>query len=191
MKNLKLRIHNFWMLLAQWTRVLVAHLARPVVAASTGGCYQSGAVAPESRLTAIIRRANGEIEDLGILSTKVVSTAFVNHLVDQLQSSTGEIDLFSYHGMGTGGAAEAIGDTALATQVESRVSGTQVEGASANIFKTVATITASATRAIVEHGVFNAASAGILMDRSVFSVINLGNGDGVQFTYELTIPAGS
>jgi len=25
----------------------------------------------------------------------------------------------------------------------------------------------------------------------VFSAINLGNGDGIEFTYELTIPSGS
>ena len=93
--------------------------------------------------------------------------------------------------MGTGSTAEAIGNTALVTAVESRVSGTQGEGASVNIYRTVATITATSARAIVEHGLFNAATVGTLMDRSVFTVINLSTNDAIQFTYELTVPAGS
>ena len=191
MRNLRVILNNFWMLFAQWCRILLAHLVRPAAAAVAGGCYQSGAIAPESRLTAKVLRKDGTVIDLGILATKVVTTAFVNFVVDQLQSSSGEIAAFSYHGMGTGSTAEAVGDTALVTQVESRVSGTQTEGASANIYRSVATITASATRAIVEHGLFSASTGGTLMDRSVFTVINLSSGDGIQFTYELTVPAGS
>ncbi len=106
-------------------------------------------------------------------------------------SSTGQIANFSWHEMGTGGTAEAIGDTTLVTAVETRTDGTQVEGASANIYRSVGTVTATATRAIVEHGLFDASTAGNLMDRSVFTVINLSTDDAIQFTYELTVPAGS
>jgi hypothetical protein len=70
--------------------------------------------------------------------------------------------------MGTGAVAENVTDTALGTQVETRATGTQVEGASANIYRTVATITATASRAITEHGVFSASTGGTLLDRSVF-----------------------
>ena len=177
------------MLFAQWCRIWVAHTFRPIV--TIGGCYQSGSIAPESRLSAKIIRKSGDVEDLGIISTKVVTTAFVNFVVDQLQSSTGEIGAFSWHEMGTGGTAEAIGDTTLVTAVETRTDGTQTEGASVNIYRSVGTVTATATRAIVEHGLFDASTSGNLMDRSVFTVINLANGDGIQFTYELTVPAGS
>ena len=188
LKNVKL--NNLTKLTAQWFRILAAHLVRPMP--STGGAgYQSGAIAPEARLSAVIIKGNGDVEDLGILSTKVVTTAFVNFLVDQLQSSTGQIANFTYHEMGTSGVAEAIGDTALGVAVESRTNGTQGEGASANIYKSVGTITATTTRAIVEHGLFDAATAGTLMDRSVFAVINLAASDAIQFTYELTVPAGS
>jgi len=44
---------------------------------------------------------------------------------------------------------------------------------------------------VTEHGLFNASSAGTLMDRTVFSAINVVNGDSIQFTYELTATAGS
>lgn len=181
---------NLMRLAAQYCRILVAQLFRPA-SVVTGGCYQHGAVAPESRLMAKVIRADGSIEDLGIVSTKVVTNAFVQFLVDQLQSSTGEVANFSWHGMGTSSTAENVTDTALGTQVESRINGTQTEGASTNIYRTVATITATAARAVVEHGVFSAVTGGTLMDRSVFSVINLATNDAIQFTYELTVPSGS
>ena len=191
MKSLKLRLNNFWMLLAQWCRILVAHIARPMPTVADGSTYFAGAVAPETRLMAKVIRANGDIEDLGIVSTKVVTTAFVNFVVDQLQASTGQIANFSWHEMGTGVTAEAIGDTTLVTAVETRTDGTQVEGASVNIYRSVGTITATATRAITEHGLFDASTVGNLMDRSVFTVINLSTNDAIQFTFELTVPAGS
>jgi hypothetical protein len=142
------------------------------------------------RLYVIVFRADGGREDYGLVSTRVVTTAGVNYLVDAFQGTT-EPENFKYHGMGTGNTAEAVGDTALVTEVESRATGTQTEGASANIYRTVATITATTARAIVEHGIFSASSAGTLLDRSVFSVINLSTSDSIQFTYELTLPAGS
>lgn len=142
-------------------------------------------------LSAKVYRANGRIENLGVIARKKVTTAFVNYLVDSLQNSTtAPLDVFKYHDMGTGISAESNTDTALQTPWGgSRVAGTQVEGASANIFKTVATLAAGGTFAITEHGVFSAATSGTLMDRSVFSAINVVDGDSIQFTYELTANA--
>ena len=179
------------MVAAQWFRTLIAHIVRPMLLV-TGGKddYFAGTVAPEARLMAKVFRANGDTEDLGIVSTKLVTTAFVNNVVDNLVAETTAFGDYKFHGMGTDNTAENVSDTALGTQVESRATGSQSEGASANIYQSVGTVTASAARAIVEHGLFNASSGGVLMDRSVFSVINLADGDAIQFTYELTVPAG-
>lgn len=149
----------------------------------------AGVTVPVGRLFATVMRADGSRVELGLISTRVVTTAGVNYLVDCLQGSV-EPENLKYHAMGTGNTAEAAGDTGLITEVETRTAGTQEEGASANIYKTVATITATQARAIVEHGIFSASSAGTLLDRSVFSVINLSTGDAIQFTYQLTLPAG-
>ena len=93
--------------------------------------------------------------------------------------------------MGTGDTVEANTQTTLVTEVESRTDGTGVEGATANIYRSVGTITATAARAVVEHGLFSAETAGTMMDRSLFSVVNLANGDSLQFTYEATFNAES
>lgn len=150
-----------------------------------GFCEMTGA------LSAKVIRKNGQVEDLGVIARKKVTTAFVNHLVDSLQDQTATaIDTFEHHDAGTGTTAESNSDTALVTPWGgSRVAGTQTEGASANIYKTVATISFTGTYAITEHGVFSAATGGTLMDRSVFSAINVVNGDSIEFTYELTCNA--
>jgi len=134
---------------------------------------------------------NGEVrKDLGVISTRKVTTAFRDYIVDSLQDSTTyPLDVFKYHGCGTGTTAEANTQTALVTEVGSRVSGTQTEGATANIYKTVATITPGGSYAITEHGVFSASSSGTMLDRSVFSAINVGASDSIQFTYECTFNA--
>jgi hypothetical protein len=149
-----------------------------------------GLVRPVGRLYVTVMRVDGSTETHGLVSTRVVTTAGVNFLVDAFQGTT-EPEAFKYHGMGTGAVAENVSDTALGTEVETRATGTQVEGASANIYRTVGTITATAPRVVTEHGVFSASTTGTLLDRSVFSAINLANGDSIQFTYELTLPAGS
>lgn len=161
-----------------------------VVLAACGGFFNFGSITPTGRLYATKIYADGTEEQLGLISTKVVTTVGVNFLVDALQNLV-EAELLKFHAAGTGGTAEAVGDTALVTEVESRATGTLAEGASANIFRTVGTVAFTATRSIVEHGVFSASTAGTLLDRSVFTSIGVDNGDSIQFTYELTLPAGS
>jgi hypothetical protein len=106
-----------------------------------------------------------------------------------------------FHGIGTGTTAEAIGDTALVTELtteynpnSTRATGSQTEAA-ANIYQTVGTNTLdSGTPAVTEHGIFTQAATGggTLLDRSVFAAINLvgANGDGLQTDYRFTVTAG-
>lgn len=143
------------------------------------------------KLTLIHNRADGSRVDYGTVSYRVVTSAFVNFLVDNLQTDTTEIGDFKYHDSGVGTTAEANGDTAMeTTDGESRATGSQTEGASANIYKSVGTISYTTTKAITEHGVFSQSSAGTLMDRSKFTAVNVVNGDSIQFSYELTVSAG-
>jgi hypothetical protein len=173
--------NRIWLETGLYFRILRNALIRPF----------NRAVAPEARLFAKVFRSDGSIESLGLVGTKLVTTVGVNFIVDAFQNTT-EVETFNYHDSGTGTTAEAVGDTALVTKVETgRQTGAQGEGASANIYQTVATISYTATRAITEHGVFSATAAGTLLDRTVFTAINVDNGDSIQFTYELTLPAGS
>jgi len=149
-----------------------------------------GGIVVTSQLSARVIREDGTVEELGVLSRRVVTDAYVNLLTDDLQASVAAHSTLRFHAMGTGSTAEAAADTALVTEVETRTSGTQVEGASTNIYRSVGTVTATAARLIREHGLFSASTAGTLLDRSVFALITLANGDGIEFTYELTSSSG-
>lgn len=142
------------------------------------------------KLEAVLIRANGERVNYGVLGYRVVTTAFVSFVVDQLQTETSVFGDFKYHDSGVGITAENITDTAMeTTDGESRATGTQTESA-ANAYRSVGTISYTTTKAITEHGLFNDASAGTLMDRTVFSAVNVVSGDSIQFTYTLTVSAG-
>ena len=143
--------------------------------------------------------SDGEVIELGLASMRVVTTAGANYLVDAFQNTT-ELENLKYHGIGTGAASEASSDTALGTESttalnpdSTRATGSTTEGASANIYRTVGTVTVDASVACTEHGVFSQATTGggTLLDRSVFSVVNLSANDSLQSTYDFTITAGS
>lgn len=183
------RVRNFLRYrLPDWPRLAMAHVAR-----------LCGVPVLLSRLYVRVKRADGQWIDYGLVATRVVTTAGVGFIVDAFQNLV-ELENMKYHGIGTTNTAEAAGDTALAAESttalnpdSTRATGTTTEGASANIYKTVGTLTADAAIAVVEHGIFDQAATGggTLLDRSIFSVVNLASGDAIQTTYELTFTAGS
>ena len=143
------------------------------------------------QLSVILKQNNGQVVDFGVVGYRVITTVFVNEMVDQLQTEDSTWGDFKFHDSGVGTTAAAIGDTDIeTTDAESRATGTQTEGASANIYRSVGTISYTTTKAITEHGLFNASTSGELMDRHVFSAINVVNGDSIEFTYELTVNSG-
>ena len=141
-------------------------------------------------MLSIKANVKGEVFDLGLVSVNVVTTAGVNFVIDAIQGLA-TITNLKYHASGTTNTAEAIDDTALAVEVDVRVAGTQIEGASANIYKTVATLVYTDTRTIVEHGLFDQlALGGTLFDRSVFTGIPVDTSTSIEFTYEWTLNSG-
>ena len=150
------------------------------------------------RLYASIIRADGRIEHLGLLSTKLITDAAVAYIVDDWDGGANVIDNFNYHGCGTGAVAEAAGDTALGAESttalnpdSTRATGTKSQPA-ANQMRSVGTVTFDASAAITEHGLFTQAATGggTLFDRSVFAAINVVSGDSIQFTYTATLSSG-
>lgn len=141
-------------------------------------------------LHATLVRKDGTRIRLGLVSLRVVTTAFVDLMVDQLIAESSVWGDFKYHDSGVGTTPAAVGDVDIeTTDGESRATGTQVENAH-NIYESVGTIAYSSTKAITEHGLFNALTGVTLLDRHVFSAINVENGDSIEFTYRLTCTAG-
>lgn len=125
----------------------------------------------------------------GVNGDNTVTDAGVGAMVDDWADNSKDISAFNYHAMGTGGSppgTPAVTLTALTTEVETRSSGTKSQP-QANQIRTVATIMASAARSINEWGLFDAASSGVMWSTRWFTAIALGDGDGIEFTYTLTI----
>lgn len=130
------------------------------------------------------------VKDYGVVARKSVTTAGITLLANAFLN-TFETELFNFHASGTGGTAESIADTLLVTEVETRVAGTQ-SSPSAGVYRTVATVTYTATRTITEHGIFSVITFNTvsLLDRSLFTGIPVLSGDSIQFTYNFTYTAG-
>ena len=106
-------------------------------------------------------KADGRVIDYGLVSLRCVTTAFVNHMVDALVASDANWYLYKYHDSGTGVGGEVVGDVGLGTPWGgARTVGTQIEGASTWIYKSVATTAYNNTFAFTEHGLFNAVHQG-------------------------------
>jgi len=98
--------------------------------------------------------------------------------------------VMSHMAVGTGTTAAAVAQTALVTEA-ARVA----LGSTTNVTTTVtndavqyvATFAAgTGTGALTEAGLFNAASAGTMLSRTVFSVVNKGALDTLTITWKIT-----
>ncbi len=142
-----------------------------------------------------VMRGDGTIVDYGLLGRHLVVTAGKNYIASTFDN-TAEPENAKYHGYGTGTGAAAAGDTALGTEFtteyvtnSTRPTGTQAH--SSATYTTVGTFApdSGGTLAVTEWGLFTANASTTLIDRQVFSAVNLvsTNGDSLATTYVLTI----
>ena len=134
---------------------------------------------------------NGKEIGKRIVRNRVITDVFVQDIVDNLISPTGSFGNYKYHDTGTGEEGETPVNTGLGTPCgEARDVGTQTEGASPNIYKSVASHVYAGAFAITEHGLFDSATGGILMDRTKFVAINVLATDEIEFTFIVTFQSG-
>lgn len=163
------------------------------------GLREAGRLPFVGHLWGRVLRADGTADDLGLMSCRVVTDAGAGFLVDAIQNLV-EAELLRFHGLGTGTTAEAATQTALAAELttqyataSTRPTGTLGEKTGdPKTFETTATITVSAAAAVTEHGIFSQAAVpgGVMLDRSVFAVVNLAATESLQVTYSLGLPSG-
>ena len=138
-----------------------------------------------SELRIKVLRANGAVEDLGLVSRRIVTTAGLSYVVDAFQGLA-NISTFVWHDCGLDNTAESASDVGLLNPYGGgRVTGAQSEP-TAVTYRTTATITFSAPFTIVEHGLFSNSTGSTLFDRSIFAGILVVAGDGIIFEYTLT-----
>jgi len=125
-------------------------------------------------------------EDLDLLDLVTdVGLEFIAKLINGVVT-----DFFEYMAIGTGTTGPANGDTALEAEITTgggaRASSTTSYEASYKA-KWINTFNFTATFAVTEEGILDAATAGNLLARHVFAVKNVENGDSIEFTHKLTV----
>lgn len=168
-----------WNFLVGW----VAHHLAKVFSSVTGVVTMT----PELRIDLI--KHTGERIEYGAVCHNVITDDGVAFLVDDWQAGTTSMQNIKWHQAGTSSTAEAAGDTDVGVALDTCEEGTNTQP-SANILRSVATITFTSTGSVVEHGLFSSSDRAVLWDRSVFSAINVENGDSIQFTYNCTVNSG-
>lgn len=136
-------------------------------------------------MEAVLTRENGDIEV--IRKDNLIVNAGFDLICDAIGRSSGRPAVISHIAVGTGTTAPAAAQTALVAE-SARVAATYAHTAGTKVFTMTATFPAgTATAALTEAGIFNAASAGTMLDRVTFAVINKGAADTLTVTFTFTL----
>lgn len=141
-------------------------------------------ITAKGRIRFDLRDALGNLKETREINNVVV-TVGKNFLATWLTAASQAGYFMQYIGLGTGTNAANASDTALQTELSTRVAGTLTP--SSNVWQNQATFGAGVnTGAITESGIFSASSGGTMLARQTFAVINKGAGDSLQVTWQIT-----
>ncbi len=153
------------------------------------GARAAGAVSITGRVKIELFGPGGVLKEVEEVNNLVV-TAGRQHVADQMSNLSAAA--MAYMAIGTGTTDVDAADTALQTELDRNAltSKNQGTGTEANKVTYICEWAAGdGTGAITEAGVFNSASAGTMLCRSVFAVKNKGAGDTLTLTWVLTFSA--
>jgi hypothetical protein len=127
--------------------------------------------------------ANGDILEKVFVPNLVV-TSGKNFIASHMVGTTPAV--MSHMALGSSSTAAVVGDTTLGTEL-GRVALT-ASSVSSNVVTYTATFPAgTATGAVQEAGIFNASSAGTMLCRTTFPVVNKGASDIISVTWTVTV----
>jgi len=148
----------------------------------------------------IFSRLFGFAPKIPLVFGSLVSTMMVENIITNTGKAAlasrvngdGSAAIFDHIALGVGTTSEAVGDTALESEITSN-GGSRAQGATSRTTTTVENDTARVSKtftftgslAITESGLLNAASGGTLLARQVFSPINVVDTDELVVTWDL------
>lgn len=136
-------------------------------------------------LRVVLTDANGNVKEDVQLKNLVVNTG-LNFIVSRMKDTTATA--MSHMELGTGTTAAAAADTALGTAISGSRQALTSTTVSSNTITYVASFGAgTGTGAVTEAGIFNASSAGTMLCRTVFPVVNKQAGDSMTVTWTVTV----
>lgn len=137
-------------------------------------------------LTIVVTDEQGKVkEELKV--PNLVVTVGRNYIAARMKETGRPVEM-SHMAIGSGSTAPAAGNTTLITEL-GRVALTTAGGiVTNNTVSYSATFPAgTGTGAVQEAAIFNAASAGVMLCRTTFPVVNKAAGDSVSITWTVSI----
>ena len=137
------------------------------------------------RLSVVLKDSSGQVKEARDIDNLVV-TSGLGYIASRMKDATDTA--MGYMAVGTGTTAAAAGDTALGTELD-RNAVTSVTATGNQIEYVASWAAGDGTGAITEAGIFNAASAGTMLARTVFDVVNKAANDTLSITWTITLSA--
>lgn len=138
-------------------------------------------------LQIVLRDANGNIKEQKTVPNLVV-TVGRNAIASRLTGTATAV--MSHMAVGTSSTAASAGQTTLVAEIGASRTALAVAGGTAAANEVTYSCTFPAgtgTGAVTEAGLFNAASAGTMLARTVFSVVNKDVADALTITWKISI----
>lgn len=109
-------------------------------------------------------------------------------------NGAGAEDAFTYIAIGTGTTGANVTDTTLETEIVadggergSATASRTTTDVTNDTARLILTFNFTGTIAVTEAGALNAASVGVLLNRQVFTAVNVTNGDSLQITIDVDV----
>lgn len=139
-------------------------------------------------LTLILTDADGNVKSEQNVKNLVVSVG-LSHLAQRAINNA--VTVMSHMALGSGTVPAALGNTTLGTEA-GRIALQSSSNVTTNVSNDSVQFIASfgagvATGAITEAGIFNAASAGDMLCRTVFNVVNKDANDTLTVTWKVVL----
>jgi len=131
----------------------------------------------------VVSDSNGKVKQEVTVPNLVVTTG-LNFIASRMEGT--DADIMSHMAVGTDDTAAAVSDTALLNE-EARVSLDSGEATGNDMVYTATYPAGTGTASLTEAGIFNDATAGTMLCRTVFAVINKGAADSMTVTWTITI----
>jgi hypothetical protein len=134
------------------------------------------------QVTIRVTASDGHVKEERTIKNLVV-TAGKTYIAGRM---VGTPTAMSHMGIGSDNTSASVENTALGSQL-GRVSLTSSTATAAVVTYVASFPAGTGTGAVVEAGVFNAASDGTMLCRTTFAVVNKGADDGMTITWAITI----
>ena len=137
----------------------------------------------KGELTIVQKDISGSIKRV-ITVPNLVVTAGKQYIASRMVGSS--TNVMSHMAIGTGTTTPAVGDTVLGTEA-GRVTLASFSASGSTVTATATFPAGTGTGAITEAAILNAVSAGTMLCRTTFPVVNKAAGDSIAITWVITV----